>query len=329
MHVLVTGAAGFIGSHLCEELVQRGYDVRALDCFTPYYWPALKEMNAKDLLQRGVEVKRIDLAEDSIDTMLTDIDVVVHLAAQPGISSSTRFVDYVSNNVMATHRLILAIARSKKQPGVINISTSSVYGSNAHCSESMAPAPISAYGVTKLAAEQLVLSAHREGLFQAASLRLFSVYGPRERPEKLFSRLLLALLEEKCFPLYAGSLDHLRSFTYVRDIVEGIATAIPLLPAIGGEVINMGNPHTHTTAEAISTAEAICARPLMIRHLPARAGDQQITHAIIDKAQRILGWTPQTTLRQGLTSQLEWTAEHFFPHLHPRMLRLEESVLST
>ncbi|MCX7047349.1 MAG: NAD-dependent epimerase/dehydratase family protein, partial [Candidatus Sumerlaeota bacterium] len=215
MKILVTGAAGFIGSHLAERLCDLGHEAVGLDCFTPYYARPLKEANAADVRARGAQLLEVDLAEDDLDAACDGAEVIYHFAAQPGISDKTPYESYARNNMTATWRLLEAARKAGGVRCFVNISTSSVYGFHATDSEETAPKPTSFYGVTKLAAEQLALAYHRDKGLPACSLRLFSVYGERERPEKLYPKLIRSILENAPFPLYEGSEKHSRSFTYV------------------------------------------------------------------------------------------------------------------
>ena len=310
MKVLVTGAAGFIGSHLSERLVGLGHSVLGIDCLTDYYSRSLKELNANQLKKAGITFLPLDLAEDDITDSVRDIDVVYHLAAQPGISEGVSFQTYLRNNIIATHRLAEAVRESSSLRGFINISTSSVYGSAATEGEEAEPKPTSYYGVTKLSAEQLVLSYARETRFPACSLRLFSVYGPRERPEKLYPQLIRAALEDKEFPLFEGSEDHTRSFTYVGDIVDGMIAVLDNLDKSVGEIFNIGTDTTITTGEGIRTIEEIIGKRVKIAIKPKRAGDQLKTQANIDKARRMLNYNPGTTVREGLGKEVEWYREY-------------------
>ena len=227
MRILVTGAAGFIASHLCEKLVSLGHEVIGLDNFNDYYSVSLKEMNAKDLESIGVQFYRIDLNDDLASLFEKPYDYIYHLAAQPGISAETTLEEYVENNIFATQNLLDAVLLYNKElKSFINIATSSVYGIEATVNETVPPAPVSFYGSTKLAAEQLVLGLQRLNKLHACSIRLYSVYGPRERPEKLYTKLIESLFNGIPFPLFEGSLKHERSFTYVGDIVEGLVAII-------------------------------------------------------------------------------------------------------
>ena len=227
MKVLVTGAAGFIGSHTAERLKEMGHEVVGVDNFSPYYNVSLKKLNANELHVMGIELLNIDLYIDElIEKLPLDVDYIFHFAAHPGISKSSTFEEYLVNNIVGTHKLLQFTERNIKTPFFINIATSSIYGLEATYPETEVPKPASYYGVTKLAAEQLVLSKVREKKLQACSLRLYSVYGPRERPDKLYTKLIDCGINNKSFPLFRGSEKHLRSFSYVQDIVDGIVSVI-------------------------------------------------------------------------------------------------------
>jgi len=306
MRILVTGAAGFIGSHLCEGLAVLGHQVLGLDRYADYYARSLKEENASDLAERGVDVVSLDLAEDDLAAAVDGVNVIYHCAAQPGIDAATSFDEFLRDNVVATQRLAEAATGSKSLVGFVNISTSSVYGEVATESEQAVPMPTSRYGVTKLAAEQLVLSYQRSKGLPACSTRLFSVYGPRERPEKLYPRLIRAILRDEPFPLYEGSRSHSRSFTYVADIVAGLMSVLDHLEACQGEIFNIGSDIEITTGEGIEIVEEIIGRSARIAVQPPRHGDQLRTHADITKARQVLGYSPETTPQEGLRAEVEW-----------------------
>jgi nucleoside-diphosphate-sugar epimerase len=310
MNLLVTGAAGFIGSHLAERLVELGHSVRGLDYFTDYYLKALKRLNAEQIKQKGVTFMPLDLVEDDLSMAIRDVDFVYHSAAQPGISATTPFETYVRNNIRATYRLLEAVKGSPSFRGLINISTSSVYGADASGDETTEPKPTSYYGVTKLAAEQLALAYARDRGLPACSLRLFSVYGPRERPDKLYSKVIRCIFEDEAFPLCEGSETHQRSYTYVGDAVDGLTAALNTFDRCIGEIFNIGTDVTHTTAEAIRTVEEVIGQRARIERAPKRPGDQLKTHANIEKARRLLGYDPITPLREGVRREVEWYRHH-------------------
>jgi len=312
VNILVTGAAGFIGSHLAEKLARLGHHVVGLDCFTDYYDIALKRLNAEQVAASGVEMLESDLAEDPLGSALDGMEALYHCAAQPGISDTVPFEAYLRNNIVATHRLIDAALQTPGLACFVNVSTSSVYGAHATDSEEAAPKPASFYGVTKLAAEQLVLAGHREKELPACSLRLFSVYGPRERPEKLYPRLIAGILADGECPLYEGSLQHSRSFTYIDDAVGGLIAVLDHLDSCVGEIFNIGSDIEITTAKGIEIVQKLLGAEARFAHLPKRKGDQLHTHADISKARRILDYNPTTRPEDGLRAEVEWFKDKVF-----------------
>ncbi|MFW6303972.1 MAG: NAD-dependent epimerase/dehydratase family protein [Candidatus Sumerlaeota bacterium] len=312
MHVAITGAAGFVGSHLCEALAAAGHQVTGIDCLSPYYSTELKQLNVRDICRAGVTFHQLDLAEDDLTDTLKDVEVIFHLAAQPGISATTLFEDYLRNNIIATQRLLEAAQQLDSLECFINIATSSVYGKHATDPEDTAPKPTSHYGVTKLTAEQLVMARCRDEGFPACSLRLFSVYGERERPEKLYPKLIHSILADQPFPLFEGSKEHSRSFTYVGDIVKGFMAVMDNLSKARGEIFNIGSDVEITTGEGMAIVEEALGKKAEIDHQPPRPGDQLRTHADITKAREILGYQPETEPREGLAREVEWYRDRIF-----------------
>ena len=304
--ILVTGAAGFIGSHLCERLAAAGHEVLGVDCKTDHYAIALKDLNLEGLRASGVQTDSSDLAADDLQNLMDGVEFVFHLAAQPGISGTTSFDTYLRNNIVATHRLLEVASECASLQGMLNISTSSVYGADATGDETSEPRPTSHYGVTKLAAEQLMLAAHRDSGMPCCSLRLFSVYGPRERPEKLYPKLVGAILEDRPFPLFEGSERHIRSYTFVSDVVDGMVAALDHFDSCVGEVFNIGTDVAHTTREGIEAVEKLTGKSARIDRQPRRAGDQTRTQANISKARRVLEYDPTTSLEDGLRAVVRW-----------------------
>jgi nucleoside-diphosphate-sugar epimerase len=266
----------------------------------------LKDLNVQAITRAGAAFLPLDLAGDDLIEALDGVDVVFHSAAQPGLSAASSFETYARNNITATYRLLEAASRAPTLRGFVNLSTSSVYGAYATGDETTEPRPTSYYGVTKLAAEQLALSYQRTRGLPACSLRLFSVYGPRERPEKLYSKLIKAIAEDREFPLYEGSEDHLRSYTYVGDIVDGFVAALDNLERCAGEILNLGTDRTITTGEGIAIVEEIMGKKARILQVPKREGDQLRTEANIEKARALLGYNPVTQPREGLAAQVAW-----------------------
>ena len=312
MNILVTGAAGFIGSHAAERLQDLGHSVIGVDNFSDYYDVKLKKLNAKAVEDRGVKVITLDLRTSNLSQELpNNINYIFHFSAQPGISVSSTFEDYFSNNILATKNLIDFALSCQDLKLFVNIATSSIYGLEATYPEDFPPKPASYYGVTKLAAEQLVLQKSREKKMISCSLRLYSVIGPRERPEKMYTKLIDLGLKGKAFPLFEGSEKHLRSFTYVGDIVDGVVSVLGKEAIVNGEIINLGTEVEHTTQEGIEAVEEVLGITIKINVIPKRIGDQLRTKANIDKARLLLNYNPQTTLLESVKHQVKWYKENF------------------
>ena len=312
MKILVTGAAGFIGSHVAEHFAEQGHETYGMDNFSDYYSVELKRLNAAQIQAKGVQLIEADITQDFSKKLPEHFDYIFHFAAQPGISAITSLEEYVKNNIFAIQNLLeWTLQHNKNLKCFINIATSSIYGNQATLPEDAIPQPISFYGITKLAAEQLVLAIQRLGKFKACSLRLYSVYGPRERPEKLYTKLIESIFKNKSFPLYKGSEHHSRSFTYVTDVINAIAKTIGREDIINGEIINIGSDKQYTTQEGIQLTEKIIGKKAKIEITPPRIGDQLRTVAIIDKAKRLLDYNPSTSFEDGLRQQVVWYKEHF------------------
>jgi UDP-glucuronate 4-epimerase len=310
MKILITGAAGFIGSNASLHFNKQGHEVIGIDCFTDYYDVSQKKLNARNLSEKGITVLEYDLSKDDYAKEINGIDAVLHFAAQPGISSKVSLETYVKNNIFATHRLIETVKNIPSLKMFVNIATSSVYGLNATDREIDPPKPASYYGVTKLAAEQLVLSYQREGNLKACSTRLFSIYGPRERPDKLFPRLIKSILRDEEYPLFEGSEDHQRSYTFVGDIVKGFEVILNNMDKVNGEIFNFGTDQVFTTREAIQTTEKVLGKKAKPKMLPRRPGDQYTTAANITKSRTILGYSADTNLEEGIKQTVEWYKEN-------------------
>jgi UDP-glucuronate 4-epimerase len=294
---VVTGAAGFIGSHLAETLAARGHEVVGIDCFTDYYDVALKEQNA-----RALDIRRLDLAEDVLD--FAGFDGVFHLAGQPGVRSfGDVFPLYVRQNVLATQRVLEAASAAGAR--VVFASSSSVYGEAERypTPEETPPCPLSPYGITKLACEHLARAYGRSFGLDAVVLRYFNAYGPRQRPDMAFPRVVGALAGGQPFTLF-GDGEQSRSFTYVLDVVE--ASILAMEKAAAGAVFNVGGGQEATMNEAIAALEAIAGRRLDVRREPAVPGDQRRTKADTTRIRAELGWEPRTNLDEGLRAQWEW-----------------------
>jgi UDP-glucuronate 4-epimerase len=296
---LVTGAAGFIGSHLAEALGARGHDVVGVDSFTDYYDLALKEENAASL-----DVARIDLAEEELD--LGGVDGVFHLAGQPGVRSfGDVFDEYVRRNLLATRRVFERAAAAGVR--VVFASSSSVYGDaeTYPTTEETEPRPISPYGITKLGCEHLAHAYAKEFALDAVVLRYFTVYGPRQRPDMAFARIVDALARDGSFELYGDGFQS-RSFTYVADAVE--ATIAAMVDAPAGALYNVGGGAEATMRDAIATLERVSGRMLDVVERPAAAGDVRRTSADTTRIERELGWRATSSLEDGLSAQWEWAS---------------------
>ena len=298
MKAIVTGAAGFIGSHLSASLLDHGDEVVGIDCFTDYYSPRRKEANVAALLDRdGFVLNRLDLLSAPLDSLFESADVVYHLAGQPGVRASwgPEFVPYVKRNVLATQR-VLEAARDASVWKVVYASSSSVYG-NAETYptvETLRPQPVSPYGVTKLAAEHLCELYRYDGL-PTVSLRFFTVYGPGQRPDMAFSRLVDCAMTGQPFLLY-GDGEQSRDFTFVDDIVNAVRLSA-LSPWTG--VANIGGGSRTTMNRVIDLVSGL-ARSVDVVRLPVQRGDVRHTAADTTVAREAFGYAPTVPLEEGL-----------------------------
>jgi nucleoside-diphosphate-sugar epimerase len=308
MRSLVTGCAGFIGSQLTDALLAAGHSVRGVDAFTDYYDPSLKRRN----LDAALDSDRFDLVEENLCTadvvaLLDDVDTVFHLAGQPGVrvSWSHGFPLYVAQNVLATQRLLEAV-RERAVERFVYASSSSVYGNAAHypVSETDLPRPHSPYGVTKLAAEHLCSLYAENWDLPTVSLRYFSVYGPRQRPDMGFSRFFDAVAGGRPIPVY-GTGAQIRDFTYSGDVVAAtIAAGAADVPA--GFVCNIAGGSSVSVLELIPMLADVTGGEVLVEHLPAQPGDVDRTGGSIERARSLLGWEPQVTLADGIAAQYAW-----------------------
>ncbi len=300
MRYVVTGAAGFIGSHLVRALLERGHEVVGWDAFTDSYDPALKEENAQ-----GLPVERVDLVEDELD--LVAADGVFHLAGQPGVRSfGGVFPTYVRQNVLASQRLFEAAISVGAR--VVFASSSSVYGDAAAypTPEDTVPRPLSPYGITKLAGEHLAYSYGREFGLDCVVLRYFNAFGPRQRPDMAFTRMVSHLAEGRPFELY-GDGTQSRSFTYVDDVVEATILALEGSPA--GSIYNVGGGAEVSMLEAIEVLGRVAGRRLEVVRAPRVEGDVRRTAADTTRIRGDLGWEPRTSFEDGLAAQWRWAAD--------------------
>jgi nucleoside-diphosphate-sugar epimerase len=306
MRCLVTGVAGFIGSNLAERLIDLGHEVRGVDRFSDYYAPAIKEGNLKRL--RGeprFSLSVEDLAAADLGPLLEGCEVVFHQAAQAGVRASwgQTFESYLRDNVLSTQRLLEAARDHQTVRKIVYASSSSVYGeaSEMPMRESSRTAPYSPYGVTKLSAEQLCeLYRHNFGL-KTASLRYFTVYGPRQRPDMGFNRFIAAIGRGEPIPVY-GDGEQTRDFTFIADIVQ--ANILAMKEGADG-VFNIGGGSRVTLNQILGTLGEVIG-PFQTERRPPQAGDVRHTWADTTRAHTILGYAPTVSLREGLAAQVAW-----------------------
>ena len=303
---LVTGCAGFIGSTLTDTLLAEGSEVLGVDSFTDYYPRAAKEAALKDA--RGhpsFTLLEHDLTAGSLpESSLEGIDGIFHLAARPGVRASwgTGFEAYVDDNILATHAV--ADAAGARGIRLVFASSSSIYGDALAypTAEDTSPSPISPYGVTKLACEHLVAAHARDSGLEYVALRYFTVYGPRQRPDMAFTRLVAALVADREFEIY-GDGRQSRDFTFVGDAVS--ATLAAMRGSSTGAIYNVGGGSEAALRDVVSLVEELAGRPLKVRYGERAAGDVRRTLADTTRIRSELAWEPQTDLRSGLAAQLD------------------------
>ena len=306
---LVTGVAGFVGSQLAEVLVGAGETVRGIDCFTPYYDRSQKDANLAVLGDADrFTLHDVDLRTAPLEPLVEDVGVIYHQAAQPGVrlSWSDGFQTYDECNVLATQRLLEAARTADAPPRVVYASSSSVYGNAERypVRETDLPGPHSPYGVTKLAAEHLCgLYAANYGL-PTISLRYFTVYGPRQRPDMAHHRLIEAALDQTPFPLY-GDGSHVRDFTFVGDVVRAnlLAGTADVEP---GTVVNICAGGSTRISDLIEAVGEAVGKAVPVDQHPEQPGDVRRTGGSNELAGSLLGWAPETTLADGIAQQVDW-----------------------
>ncbi|MBW4668289.1 MAG: NAD-dependent epimerase/dehydratase family protein [Cyanomargarita calcarea GSE-NOS-MK-12-04C] len=306
---IVTGAAGFIGSHLAERLLKQGEEVIGIDEFNDYYDPLLKRKNIHHL-EAYPNFRLIEADIQLLDwhPLLKGVDVVYHQAAQAGVRASwgQGFRSYTERNISATQILLEAAKDAQSLKRFVFASTSSVYGDaeTLPTYESICPKPVSPYGITKLAAERLC------GLYQKnfgvpfVGLRYFTVYGPRQRPDMAFHKFFKSVLQNEAIPVY-GDGQQTRDFTFISDVVAANLAAATEENAVG-EIFNIGGGSRVVLTEVLDTMEEIVGKPIKRNHIEKAMGDARHTAADVSKAIKILGYQPQVSLREGLTQEWQW-----------------------
>jgi nucleoside-diphosphate-sugar epimerase len=307
---LVTGVAGFIGSHLAQRLLEQGHEVVGVDCFTRTYELALKQANVGQLREHEkFRFVRGDLAEMDLHGLLEGVEVVFHMAAQAGVRSSwgKEFQLYLHHNVFSTQRLLEA-CREMRPRRLVYASSSSVYGDQSHypSSEEVVPRPISPYGVTKLAAEHLCVLYWKSYQVPSVSLRYFTVYGPRQRPDMAFHRFLKAIWGKTALTIY-GDGSQSRDFTYVSDIVDANLRAVEA--GQPGKVYNIGGGARATLREVLGILEEVTGNAPLVSWEKPELGDVRHTMADLSLAKQELGYQPRVGLREGLARQWAWMCD--------------------
>jgi UDP-glucose 4-epimerase len=315
MRVLVTGAAGFIGSHVADRVLADGHELVAVDSFHDAYPRAVKERNLRGIVAHPrAKLVEGDLARMDLSPVLVGVEAVVHLAALGAVRASwSAFPEYLHNNVHATQRLLDACVRRPLHSWVY-ASSASVYGDDEldAVDERRLPAPHSPYGVTKLSGEHLALLYHRNFAVPTVALRYFSVYGPRERPDKAIQKFLCAARRGEGIRVH-GDGSQKRDFTFVGDVVDATMAALGQPPV--GRALNVGRGKTVTLNEVIATIRRVTGSPLPAQNGPTEPGDVRVTSADIGLARRLLGYRPAVDLETGI--QRQWQHVRSDPSVVP------------
>jgi len=310
MRAFVTGAAGFIGSTLTQRLLEQGADVVGIDCFADYYPRALKERNLQEVMAaRGFRFVESRLQDADLATLLGDRTHVFHLAAQPGVRRSwgRDFDIYTASNIQATQVLLEACTKQTLER-IVFASSSSVYGDDAPMpmKEDVRPRPVSPYGVTKLAAEQLCYLYHVNHGLPTVSLRYFTVYGPRQRPDMAFHKFLRATALGEPITVY-GDGEQTRDYTFVHDAVS--ATIAAATRGVPPGVYNIGGGSRVTVHQVLDMIGRVSGRRPLVTVVAEQKGDMRHTYADTSLARTDLGFVPAVGLEEGLAAQYEWLSE--------------------
>ncbi|BAZ27950.1 NAD-dependent epimerase/dehydratase [Cylindrospermum sp. NIES-4074] len=307
--IIVTGAAGFIGSQIVEALLKQGEEVIGIDEFNDYYNPGLKRKN----IAHFHSLPRFQLIEGDMrfldwQIILKDAEIIYHQAAQAGVRASwgQSFCAYTERNINATQVLLEAAKDAKNLKSLVFASTSSVYGDaeTLPTHERICPQPVSPYGITKLAAERLCELYYKTFGVPVVALRYFTVYGPRQRPDMAFHKFFKSILQDEAIPIY-GDGQQTRDFTFISDAVAANLAAATT-PAAVGEIFNIGGGSRVVLTEVLDMMAEIVGKPIKRNHIEKAMGDSRHTAADISKARQILGYQPQVSLREGLTQEWQW-----------------------
>ncbi|QSJ16834.1 NAD-dependent epimerase/dehydratase family protein [Nostoc sp. UHCC 0702] len=307
--IIVTGAAGFIGSHLVEALLEQGEEVIGIDEFNDYYDPMLKHKNIAHLRSSpNFTLIEADIQFLDWQTLLKDVDVVYHQAAQAGVRASwgRGFRFYTERNISATQVLLEAAKDAKDLKRLVFASTSSVYGDaeTLPTHEGICPQPVSPYGITKLAAERLCGLYHKNFGVPYVALRYFTVYGPKQRPDMGFHKFFKSILQDEAISIY-GDGQQTRDFTFVSDAIAANLAAATVPQAVG-EIINIGGGSRVVLSEVLDTMAEITGKPIKKNYIEKAMGDARHTAADVSKARKILEYKPKVSLTEGLTQEWQW-----------------------
>ncbi|HLE25858.1 MAG TPA: NAD-dependent epimerase/dehydratase family protein [Thermodesulfobacteriota bacterium] len=311
MNILVTGVAGFIGSHLAERLLREGFQVIGVDSFLDYYPKKIKENNLKGLVDNNrFTFIESNIFELNLKEILKKVDAIFHQAAIPGVRASwgKEFNKYVENNILGT-QVLLEACKDARISKFIYASSSSVYGDadELPIKETSATKPVSPYGVSKLDGEHLAVLYFKGYSIPTVSLRYFTVYGPRQRPDMGFHKFITAVLLGREIEIY-GTGEQTRDFTFIGDAVEANLQA--LMKGKNGEVYNIGGGSRITLIEVIKIIEEIAGRKAILKYVEHQRGDVQHTYADISKAKRDFGYTPRVDIYEGLKRHYDWLKEN-------------------
>lgn len=315
MNILVTGAAGFIGSHLCEALLKLGHHVQGMDDIELCDYRAVKEQHITSARQHPNYVWRnTNLLFEDLKQWIEDVDVIFHLAGLAGVRNSwgTSFADYLQANVLLTQKLLEACKSSTRLKKLVYASSSSVYGggSGNFSTEQSPVKPISPYGLTKLSGEQLCYLYYKQYGVPYTALRYFTVYGPRQRPDMGFHKFMKAALLEEPITIY-GNGEQTRDFSYIMDVVAANISAMDYDEH--GTVFNIGGVETASVNDVIRKIEKLSNKKLNLSYLPVQPGDPFVTRADISLARAKLGYSPTTSLDEGMAKQWDYICELYQP----------------
>ena len=306
---IVTGVAGFIGSHLAETLLKQGANVTGIDQFNDYYNPQIKHNNVLNLQQySGFKLIKANIQDLNWQQLLQSVDVVYHQAAQAGVRSSwgVDFHHYTERNINATQIILEGAKQVKSLKRIVYASSSSIYGNakTMPTPETLCPQPVSPYGITKLAGERLCWLYQQNFGVPVTALRYFTVYGPRQRPDMAFHRFFQAAINKKAISIY-GDGQQTRDYTYISDAVAANLFAGEVTEAIG-EVFNIGGGSRVTLMELLNIMEQVIGHPIKKNYVDKAAGDARHTSADVAKAKKILNYVPRVPLKEGLARQWQW-----------------------